>query len=241
MQILLPSLSLNNSLLSSYIPSAPIVHCHTSQYTKNITYHAIIASHYFKNHHFLFAANQLLPHMLRISRVPHQNYHFLLARTNHYYFLALYFCTTLPHWVSLFLNFYYEYHHILFIDLSETNLHLNRFLYHIQASCARTRRTDFNQNMAVIYSSELTPYFISPPHIHFLHISIIAMWKFCTVTVRISFFITHIVDCLSVLLPSCNNFTCCLISLHANVHIDTILILYLPPNNLFLYHSSLAW
>lgn len=34
MQILLPSLSLNNFLLFSYILSAPIVHRHTSRYTK---------------------------------------------------------------------------------------------------------------------------------------------------------------------------------------------------------------
>lgn len=167
MQILLPSLSLNNSLLSSYIPSAPIVHCHTSQYTKNITYHAIIASHYFKNHHFLFAANQLLPHMLRISRVPHQNYHFLLARTNHYYFLALYFCTTLQDWVLSFSDFYYEHHYIPFMRFSKITVYLICFLHHTQASCVRIHHTDFSQNMAAIYSSELTPYFISQPHIHF--------------------------------------------------------------------------
>ena len=178
--------------------------------------------------------------MLRISCASHQNYHFLLARTNHHCFLALYFCTTLPHWVSLFLNFYYEYHHILFIDLSETNLHLNRFLYHIQASCARTRRTDFNQNMAVIYSSELTPYFISPPHIHFLHISIIAMWKFCTATTCTSFS-SHIlyVAPLSFYL-AVSIFACSLTNFRIDVHTAIILILYLLPNNPFLHHSPLA-
>lgn len=36
---------------------------------------------------------------------PHQNYHILSARTNHHCFLALYFCTTLPGWVSLFSKF----------------------------------------------------------------------------------------------------------------------------------------
>ena len=127
------------------------------------------------------------------------------------------------------------------MSFSEATIYLVRFLHHIQASCLRTRHTDFSQHKTAICSSEFTHCFISPPHIHFLHISIITTWKFCTPTVRISFFITHIVDCLSVLPSSCNSFACSLMNLHANVHIDTILILYLPPNNLFLYHSSLAW
>ena len=176
-----------------------------------------------------------------MSCASHQNHHILSARTNYHCFLVLYFCTNLSDWGSSFSNFYYEHHYIPFMSFSETTVYLIRFLHHTQASCVRIHHTDFSQNMAAIYSSELTPYFISPPHIHFLHISIIAIWRFCTATVRISFFITHIVNCLSVLLPSCNNFTCCLISLYANVHIGTMLILYLPPNNLFLYHSSLAW
>ena len=179
--------------------------------------------------------------MLRISHTSHQDHHFLFARTNHHYFLALYFCTTLPGWVMSFSNFYYEHHYIPFMSFSETTVYLIRFLHRTQASCVRIHHTDFSQNMAAIYSSELTPYFISRPHIHFLHISIIAMWRFCTATVRISFFITHIVDYLSVLLSSCNNFACSLMILYANVHIGTMLILYLLPNSSFLHHSSLAW
>lgn len=131
-----------------------------------VTY-SIVASRHGKKYHFLFTANQPPQYIVHMSCAPHQNHHILLARTNHHRFLVLYFCTNLLGWVLSFSNFYYEYHHILFIDLSETTLHLTRFLYHIQASCARTRRTDFNQNMAVIYSGELTPYFISQPHIHF--------------------------------------------------------------------------
>ena len=94
------------------------------------------------------------------------------------------------------------------MSFSETTVYLICFLHHTQASCVRIHHTDFSQNMAAIYSSELTPCFISQSHIHFLHISIIAMWKFCTATVRISFFITHIVYYLSILLSSCNNFAC---------------------------------
>lgn len=131
-----------------------------------ITY-SIVASRHGKKYHFLVTTNRLSQYIVRMSCTPHQNHHIILARTNHHCFLALYFCTTLPGWVLLFSNFYYEYHHILFIYLSETTLYLTRFLYHIQASCARTRRTDFNQNMVVIYSSELTPCCISQPHIHF--------------------------------------------------------------------------
>gem|GEM_PF-4597533 len=61
------------------------------------------------------------------------------------------------------------------MSFSEITIYLIRFLHHIQASYVLTRHTDFSQNKTVIYSSELTLYFISPPHIHFLHISIIAM------------------------------------------------------------------
>lgn len=92
--------------------------------------------------------------------------HFL-ARTNHHRFLVLYFCTNLSDWVSSFSNFHYEHLHIIFINFSETTLYVICFLHHIQASYVLIRHTDFSQNMAAIYSSELTPYFISQPHIHF--------------------------------------------------------------------------
>ena len=116
---------------------------------KNLTPHTIIASHYFKNHHFLFAVNQLLPHMLRISYTSHQNHHILLARTNHHCSLALYFCTTLQDWVLSFSDFYYEHHYIPFMSFSEITIYLIRFLHHIQASYVITRHTDFSQNKTV--------------------------------------------------------------------------------------------
>jgi len=56
--------------------------------------------------------------------------HFL-ARTNYHCFLALYFCTNLSGWVSIFSNFYYEYHYILFMKLSVAILYLICFSYHI--------------------------------------------------------------------------------------------------------------
>ncbi len=205
-----------------------------------VTY-SIVASCHGKKYHFLVTTNRLSQYIVRMSCALHQNHHIILARTNHHCFFVLYFRTTLPGWVMSFSNFYYEYNYFSFVSFSETTVYLICFLHHTQASCVRIHHTDFSQNMAAIYSSELTPCFISQSHIHFLHISIIAIWWFCTATVRISFFITHIVNCLSVLLPSCNNFTCCLISLYANVHIGTMLILYLLPKDLFLYHSPLTW
>lgn len=200
----------------------------------------IAASRHGKKYHFLVTTNRLSQYIVRMSCALHQNHHIILARTNHHCFFVLYFRTTLPGWVMSFSNFYYEYNYFSFVSFSETTVYLICFLHHTQASCVRIHHTDFSQNMAAIYSSELTPCFISQSHIHFLHISIIAMWKFCTATVRNSFFITHIVDYLSVLLSSCNNFACSLMILYANVHIGTMLILYLPSNNLFLHHSSLA-
>lgn len=178
--------------------------------------------------------------MLRILHSSHQNYHFLLAHTNHHCFLALYFCTTLQDWVLSFSDFYYEHHYIPFMRFSKITVYLICFLHHTQASCVRIHHTDFSQNMAAIYSSELTPYFISPPHIHFLHISIIAMWKFCTAAVHISFFITHIVRRSSIFLSNCVNFAYSLTNFYLDVHTAIILILYLLPNNPFLHHSSLA-
>lgn len=56
--------------------------------------------------------------------------HFL-ARTNYHCFLALYFCTNLPDWVSSSSNFYYEHIHILFINFSVATLYLICFSYHI--------------------------------------------------------------------------------------------------------------
>ena len=169
-----------------------------------VTY-SIVASCHGKKYHFCLQTTQPPHYIVRMSCASHQNHHILLARTNHHCFLVLYFCTNLSGWVMSFSNFYYEYHYILFMKLSVAILYLICFSYHIYVSCVRTRRTDFSQNMAVIYSSELTPYFISQPHIHFLHISIIAMWRFCTATTHF-IFITHTVHRTSIFLPSYINF-----------------------------------
>jgi len=79
-----------------------------------VTY-SIVASHHGKKYHFCLQTNQPPHYIVRMSCTPHQNHYILLARTNHHRFLALYFCTTLPGWVLLFSNFYYEYHYIMFM------------------------------------------------------------------------------------------------------------------------------
>lgn len=175
MQILLSSLSLNNFLLSSYIPSAPIVHCHTSRYTKispitpsshrTISKIIIFYLQPISCRHTRFAYHAHLTKIITFfwrTRTIIASWHYISAPI----------CQTKSCYSQIF---YYEHHHILFINFSEATLYLICFLHHIQASYVLTRRTDFSQNMAAIYSSGLTPYFISPPHIHFLHISIIAM------------------------------------------------------------------
>ncbi len=129
--------------------------------------HSIVTSRHGKKYHFCLQTNQPPHYLVRMSCAPHQNHHIILAHTNHHCFLVLYFCTNLPDRVMSFSNFYYEYHYILFMKFSVAAHYLIRFLHLIQASCICTRRTDFSQNKTVIYSIELTPYFISRPHIHF--------------------------------------------------------------------------
>lgn len=167
MQILLSSLSLNNSLLSSYIPFAPIVHCHTSQYTK-------ISSITPSSHHTI---SKIIIFCLQSISCCHTcfAYHTHLTKIITFFWHAR---TIIASWHYIFApicqaefhyspNFYYEHHNVSFINFSETTHYLIRFLHHIQASCVRTRRTDFSQNKIAIYSSELTPYCISHPHTHF--------------------------------------------------------------------------
>ena len=166
MQILLSSLSLNVFLLFSHTQLISNV-CHHASWCRKFRHllHRCIAP-WQKLPFLVYNQSTITIHSSYVMR-PHQNYHILLARTNYHCFLVLYFCTNLPDWVSSFSNFYYEHIHILFINFSETTLYVIRFLHHIQASYVLTRHTDFSQNKTVIYSSKLTPYFISQPHIHF--------------------------------------------------------------------------
>ena len=167
MQILLPSLSLNNFLLFSYILSAPIVHRHTSRYTKispltpsshrTISKIIIFYSRSISCCHTCFAYHTHLTKIITFFRHAQT-----IIASWHYIFALL--CQAEFHYSP---NFYYEHHHIPFMSFSETAIYVIRFSHHIQASYVLTRHTDFSQNKIVIYSSELTPYFISQPHIHF--------------------------------------------------------------------------
>ena len=178
MQILLSSLSLNNFLLFSYTPSAPIVHRHTSRRIKispiTPSSHRTISKIIIFCLQSISCCRTCFAYHTHLTKIITFFWRVRTIIASFYYT----FCTTLPDWVPLFSNFYYEHHYIPFMIFSETTIYLIRFLHHIQTSCVCTRHTDFSQKKTAICSNEFTRCFISPPHIHFLHISVITMWNF---------------------------------------------------------------